>query len=324
MSAAVATIGRAQRRAPVLQFVALIALFIYGAATISGFSASTSIRSMLVLAALLGLAALGQTIVMIVGGLDLSIPGFIVAGAILVSQLCGTHHWAFVPAFALILVIAAAMGAISGWICHRYRIQPLIVTLGVGALASGGCLAWTGGKLTGSAPAFLGTLTSPAGTTFGVSISPVVVIWAVVAIAVGLVLHRTVPGRRLYATGANPRAADLARVNTSRVWTVVFAASAVCSAVVGVLLAGFSGADQTLGDPYLFQGLTAVIVGGTTIMGSRGDYTHTVLGALILTELTTILVGHGYDTADQQIIFGVLILIVVAGYGRDRRLRDTI
>ena len=324
MSAAVATIGRAQRRAPVLQFVALIVLFVYGAATISGFSASTSIRSMLVLAALLGLAALGQTIVMIVGGLDLSIPGFIVAGAILVSQLCGTHHWAFVPAFALILVIAAAMGAISGWICHRYRIQPLIVTLGIGALASGACLAWTGGKLTGSAPSFLSTLSSANGTTFGVSVSPVVVIWAVVAIVVGVVLHRTAAGRRLYATGANPRAARLALVNTSRVWTVVFAASAVCSAIVGVLLAGFSGADQTLGDPYLFQGLTAVIVGGTTIMGSRGDYTHTVLGALILTELTTILVGHGYDTADQQIIFGVLILIVVAGYGRDRRLRDTI
>jgi ribose transport system permease protein len=324
LSAAVATIGRVQRRAPVLQFVALLALFIYGAATIDGFSAGTSIRSMLVLAALLGLAALGQTIVMIVGGLDLSIPGFIVAGAILVSQLCGTHHWAFAPAFALILVIAAAMGALTGWICHRYRIQPLIVTLGVGAVASGGCLAWTGGNLTGSAPAFLGTLTSPTGTTFGISISPVVAIWALVTIVAAVVLHRTIPGRRLYATGANPRAAQLALVKTGRVWITVFALSALCSAVVGVLLAGFAGPDQALGDPYLFQGLTAVIVGGTTIMGARGDYTHTVIGALILTELTTILVGRGYDSADQQIIFGVLILIVVAGYGRDRRLRDTI
>ena len=96
------------------------------------------------------------------------------------------------------------------------------------------------------------------------------------------------------------------------------------SALVGVLLAGFAGADQTLGDPYLFSGLTAVIVGGTTFMGARGDYTHTVVGALILTVLTTILVGKGYDQADQQIIFGVLILLVVAGYGRDRRLRDRV
>jgi ribose transport system permease protein len=324
VSAAAATIGRIQRRGPALQVVALVALFIYGAGSISGFSSSTSVRSMLVLAALLGLAALGQTIVMIVGGLDLSIPGFIVAGAILVSQLCGTHHWAFVPALALIVVLAAAMGAITGWICHRFRIQPIIVTLGTGALASGACLAWTGGKLTGSAPTFLTNVTAANGTTFGLSVSPVVVIWAVVAIAAALFLHRTAAGRRLYATGDNPRAAQLALVKTGRVWAAVFAASALCSALVGILLAGFSGADQTLGDPYLFQGLTAVIVGGTTIMGARGDYTHTVLGALILTELTTILVGHGYETADQQIIFGVLILIVVAGYGRDTRIRDRI
>ena len=157
-----------QRRAPVLQFVALIALFVYGAAT-SRASASDQHPFDARARVAAGLAALGQTIVMIVGGLDLSIPGFIVAGAILVSQLCGTHHWSFVPAFALIIVIAAAMGAISGWICHRYRIQPLIVTLGMGALASGGRLAWTGGKLTGSAPAFLTNLSSANGTTFGLT-----------------------------------------------------------------------------------------------------------------------------------------------------------
>ncbi len=104
----------------------------------------------------------------------------------------------------------------------------------------------------------------------------------------------------------------------------IFCASAVLSGIVGVLLAGFAGADPTLGDPYLFQGLTAVIVGGTAFMGSRGDYTHTVIGALILTELTTIMVGRGSDAADQQIIFGVLILVVVAGYGRERRLRDRV
>ena len=119
-------------------------------------------------------------------------------------------------------------------------------------------------------------------------------------------------------------AAALAGIDTERVWVGVFAASAVMSTLVGCLLAGFAGADQTIGDPYLFSGLTAVIVGGTTFMGARGDYTHTVVGALILTVLTTVLVGKGYDQADQQIIFGVLILLVVAGYGRDRRLRDRV
>jgi ribose transport system permease protein len=309
---------------PLIQLLALVALFVYGAASIDGFTAQTSIDSMLVLAALLGLAAAGQTLVLILGGLDLSVPGFIVAGGILVSQLSGGDHWPAAAAIGFVILATGAMGVATGWICHRWRIQPLVVTLGMGALASGGVLAWTRGRLTGSAPPFLTNISSAVGRTFGIGIPPIVVIWAIVAIVFAVVLHRTAAGRRLYLTGANPRAAALARIDTQRVWIAVFAVSAMLSGLVGVLLAGFAGADQTIGDPYLFEGLTAVIVGGTTFLGARGDYSHTVVGALILTVLTTILVGKGYDQADTQIIFGVLILIVVAGYGRERRIRDRI
>ncbi|HEY7620152.1 MAG TPA: ABC transporter permease [Solirubrobacteraceae bacterium] len=313
-----------QLRAPVLQVIALVCLFAYGAATISGFAETTSIDAMLVLAALLGLAALGQTLVLILGGLDLSVPGLIVMGAILISQLYGAHGWSAAAAIALIVVVSGVLGAASGWICHRWRVQPLIVTLGTGAIASGAAVAWSKGHLTGSAPAFLTELTTATGTTFGLAVPPVVAIWGLVAVIAAVALHRTAAGRRLFATGANPRAAELVRIRTARVWVAVFATSAVVSALVGCLLAGFSGADQTIGDPYLFSGLTAVIVGGTTFLGARGDYTHTVVGALILTVLTTILVGKGADQADQQIVFGALILVVVAGYGRDARLRDRV
>jgi ribose transport system permease protein len=82
-----------------------------------------------------------------------------------------------------------------------------------------------------------------------------------------LFMHRTVPGRRLYTTGANPRAANLTRVHTGRVCVAVFAASVVIATLVSVRLAGFAGADQSVGDAHLFQGRAAIIVGGTTIMG---------------------------------------------------------
>ena len=313
-----------QRRAPVLQLLALVVLFLYGAATIDGFDSEITVDSMLVLAALLGLAAVGQTLVLIVGGIDFSVPGHIAMGAIVVSELYGARGWSAPLAIALAAVAAGALGAATGWICHRWRIQPLIVTLGIGAISAGAAVAWTQGHLTGAAPPNLTTLTTATGTTLGLSIPPVVVLWALAAVAMALLLHRTAAGRRLYATGANPRAAALARIATKRVWVVVFASSAFLSALTGCLLAGFAGADQTVGDPYLFTTLTAVIVGGTTFMGARGDYTHTVVGALILTVLTTILVGKGYSQADQQIVFGVLILLVVAGYGRERRLRDRV
>jgi ribose transport system permease protein len=88
------------------------------------------------------------------------------------------------------------------------------------------------------------------------------------------------------------------------------------------VIAGFAGSvDSALGDPYLFQSVVAVIVGGT-VFGGPGDYTRTCIGALFLTVLTTVLVGHGASPADEEIIYGVIILAAVAVYGRQRRLRD--
>ncbi len=307
-----------------LQLAALVALFIYGFFTVDNFGEGPNIRAMLVLAAILGMATIGQTLVFILGGLDLSIAGFLSASAIVLSQLCGVDHWAFLPALLVILVAFGALGSISGWVCHRYSIQPLIVTLGMGSIALGASVVFVNGTITGSAPAFLSTLTAADGSTFGLAVPPVVFIWALVAIVLAVLLHRTVAGRQLYATGANPRAAALVRIPVRRVWIAVFAASAIFSAIAGVLLAGFSGADQGVGDPFLFTGLTAIIVGGTTVMGARGDYTHTVLGALILTELNAILTAHNLNSADQQILYGALILLVVASYGRETRLSDRV
>ena len=213
---------------------------------------------------------------------------------------------------------------------QRLRVAPvhhpalLVVTLGMSSLVTGALLVWTKGAATGSAPAFLGRLTSVGGTTFGIGIPPIVVIWVVFAIVLGFGLSRTRAGRRLYATGSNPVAADLSLIRTRRVWVVTFGLSALFASLLGVLLAGYIGSGNiSLGDPYLFEGLAAVIVGGTAF-GARGDYWKTVLGALLLTVLSTVLVGKGYSSADQQIIFGVLILIVVAGYGRGPRMRDRI
>jgi ribose transport system permease protein len=274
---------------------------------------------------LLGLASLGQTGVVLLGGLDLSIPGFITAGAFMTGKLAGEEHWPVVGVALVAIVAAGTIGAATGWLCHRLRLQPLIMTLATSSMVAGGAIVWTKAQVTGSPPAWLSRLTSPTGTTFGLGVPPVVVIWAVVAVLVGVVLSRTVSGRQVYATGANLRAAQLALVRTGRVWAAVFAVSAISSVIVGILLAGFAGAgDPTVGDPYLFQGITAIIVGGTTIGGARGDYWHTVVGALVMTELVTILVGHGLSGADQQIVFGLLILIVVAAYGRDRRVRDRV
>jgi len=313
-------------RYPISQTGVLVALFVYGSLSLDGFASASSIRAMLVLAALLGIAGTGQTLVVLLGGLDLSVPGFIALGNVGIAQLTGPDAWPFVAALLALAAIALAGGVLAGIVCHALRAPPLVVTIATGSVAGGAVLVWTNGTaVTAPLPGWLGRFSSPVETTFGLGVPPVVVTWAAIAVVVGVFLTRVITGRRVYATGSNRAAASLARVPTGRVWMLAFALSALSSVFTGVLLAGFSGGgDASVGNPYLFTTLTAVIVGGTAITGARGSYWHTVLGALILTELTTILVGHGLDQADQQILFGLLILLAVAIYGRERRVADRV
>jgi ribose transport system permease protein len=200
------------------------------------------------------------------------------------------------------------------------------VTLATGGIAVGLAQTQTPAGLSfgASAPEWLINLSSPSGTTFGVGIPPLFVIWVVVAIAMTVFLHRTAPGRRLLATGANPRAANYALINTRRVWTLTFVFSAVASVFLGLAVAGFGGSITTSsGNPYLFQSVIVVIIGGT-IFGGPGDYLRTVVGALFWTVVSVVLVGHGATTAEQQMIFGAGVLLVVSLYGRERRLRDRV
>lgn len=313
-----------QSRYPIIQLLALAAVYVYGAATLEGLGSWQAVRSILVLASLAGLAAMGQTMLIIMGGFDMSVPGFISVGSITAVSLVPKWGIPFWVGILGALAFAAIIGGLAGWICHRLDVQPLIITLATGAIAVGTVQVGTGGMLAGGAPTWLIDRMSTSATTFSIGIPPLIIIWVVVAVLLGVFLHRTGAGRRVLATGANTRAADYSLVRTRRVWTVAFAFSAMVSVVVGVMLAGFAGSvDPNIGNPYLFQGVAAVIVGGT-IFGGPGDYSRTVVGALFLTVVSTVLVGHGASAADQQILYGSIILIAVAMYGRSRRLRDRV
>jgi ribose transport system permease protein len=317
-----ARIGAVQAKFPVAQVVALIVVFIYGVITLPGLGAWTSIRSILVLAALVGLASGGQTLLILIGGFDLGVSGFIVAGALTVTALRSAYHLSFGVALLLAVVGAGVLGGAAGYICHRFAINPLVVTLAMGTLAIGIVAVLNGGLVNGNSPQWLSDLAEPATRTFGLSVPPSIVIWAAVLVLFAILLHRTRLGRSLLATGANSRAADYALISTRRVWTATFAFSAIASALVGLLIGGFAGTiSDGLGDPYLFQSVVAVIVGGT-VFGGPGDYTRTCVGALFLTVLTTVLVGHGASPAVEEIVYGLIILAAIAVYGRQRRLRD--
>jgi len=319
-----AKVSALQKRYPLIQIVVLVLLLIYVGQQVGDFSWNDLFAPILLQASFLGIAAAGQTLVILLGGLDFSIAAYIVAGNLLVTHLVGNEHWNFAAVALLVLAICALGGGFSGWICHRFQLEPLVITLAMSSVVVGALLGTNTGLLNGSGPGWLQSFTNQASDTFGLPIPPIVAFWIVLAVVISVVLLRTSVGRKLYLAGSGPKAADLAGVQTRRVWTAAYAASALLAGLAGVLLAGYStGGDTNVGNSYLFPGLAAVIVGGT-MMGGRGDYLRTCLGALIVITLNYVIAVLNLDSASQSIVFGVLILLVVALYGRERRLRDRV
>ncbi|HUC24205.1 MAG TPA: ABC transporter permease [Streptosporangiaceae bacterium] len=292
-------------------------LALIGAATIDGYATKSSLVSLLILSSFLGLASLGQTFTVIAGGVDLSIPAVIGMADVVITQLDG-DRWPFWLAALVILAIAAVIGAGNAVASLALRVHPLIVTLGMGLIVTGGVLVWSHDSISGSVPQWLVTSVSVIGKTGPIPIPAIVILWAALSVITIFMQRRSRLGREIYATGANPSAARLALVRSRWALISAFVVAAVLAAVVGILFAGYSGAaDDTVGQPYLFETVTAVVVGGTSLLGGRGSYGRTIAGALIISQLTTLLVGFGFGPSMQEVLLGILIILLVIIYGRE-------
>jgi ribose transport system permease protein len=279
---------------------------------------------MLVLAALLAVASIGQTLVVIVGGIDLSIPFVIGFANVVAAQLTG-EGVNFVLVCAIVSAFALLIGAINGALSASLKIHPLIVTLGIGTMAQGAVLIWTHGFPSGSAPAFVSDFVSIGGSMGAIPLPGLIPAVIVLALAITLLMSRTPYGRRVYALGGNPLAARYALIKPVAMWATTFALSAWFAALAGVLLLGFTGsAYGDVGQPYLFQTLAAVVVGGTSLLGGRGSYWGTLLGAIVLIEINTLLIGLGLQPSMVQAALGAIIIFLVSLYGREPHLRTTI
>jgi ribose transport system permease protein len=301
-----------------------MALHAVGSILIPGYSSEFTIRSMLVLASFLGVASIGQTLVVLIGGIDLSMPFVIGFANVVAAQLYG-DGMNFALVCLIIAALALAIGAINGALSSTLSIHPLIVTLGVGTAIQGAVLLWTAGFPAGSAPEAVTNFVSIGGHA-GLLPTPWLVPSFLVLVAImTLVLEKTPFGRRLYAVGSNPRAAPYALISLRAVWTATYALSALFAALAGVLLLGFTGsAYGDVGQPYLFQTIAAVVIGGTTLVGGRGGVIGTAAGALVLIEINTLLIGLGLSPAMVEAALGVLIIVLVSLYGREPHVRTSI
>lgn len=305
-------------------FAVAVALHLLGTLLIPGYSQPFAIRALLVIASLLAVASIGQTLVVILGGIDLSIPFIIGFANVVAAQLYG-GGWNFALVCAVVVALAILIGALNGLISRGLDIHPLIVTLGTGMIVQGAVLLWTGGFPSGSAPAAVSAFVSIGGSVGPLPVPGLVPCVLVLTLLVALVLARTPYGRRLYALGSNPGAAPLALIDPVRMWTVTYAASAFFASAAGVLLLGFTGsAYGDVGQPYLFQTIAAVVVGGAALVGGRGSYFGTIAGVLVLTEINTLLIGLGFRPSTVQAALGLVIVLLVSLYGRERHVSATI
>lgn len=262
-------------------------------------------------AAPLGLIAGGQNLVMLTGGVDLSIAYIATAAAYVTAWQGGSGT---TSAVLLGLGVGAAIGVVNGIGVAVFRVNPLIMTLGVGSVLFGLLSIYAGKAFEKTVPHVVSSL----GTERFFGYLPVnALLWVPVAAGLILGLRYTGYGRMLYAVGDNPIASRLAGVRIWQVLILVYVLCGLLAAAGGMLLLGFVGnPDLGLATPYLLPSVAAVVIGGTSILGGLGGYGGTVLGVLILTVLTSLLnVLNGPEWV-KQVIYGSLIIVFTALYAR--------
>lgn len=267
-------------------------------------------NSLLVLSTFLAVLALGQGAVIISGGLDLSVPALITFSGVMLCEWTmpgsGLGNWS-VPAVCLAGLL---IGAVSGLGIGLVGIHPLIMTLAVNGILEGVTLVVTDGTPQGLPPALVSWLMT--GHLMG--FTPVVWMLALFVVLASLLLGRTAFARKLYAVGSSPTVAYFSGIAVARVEVGTYALSGLCSAIVGILLAGFSGqAFIDMGTPYLLPSIAVVVIGGVAMSGGKGTYLGMLGGALLLTALSTLLQGMLIPPAIRNVLFGFVILAAVLG-----------
>jgi ribose transport system permease protein len=313
--------GQVLRERPILVLCALLVLLVVGLDIARpGMVSPGWISNTILFAAPLGVVAAGQTLVMLTGGIDLSVATVMTAAAYVAAS---QSSFGTARAVALAIAVGLVVGVINGLGVGVFRVQPLIMTLGMGLVVAGILLVYS------LAASHAGPPTIPdfvrfAGSEKVLGELPVSLLpWGIVALLILFGLRRTGYGRLLYAVGDNPIACRLAGVRTWTVLLAVYTIAGFLSAVAGLLLVGATNAaDLSLGDVYLLPSIAAVVIGGTSIYGGQGGYGGTIVGVLILTVLNSLFTVLDAPDPVKQVLYGVIVLLLAAAYARAAADRD--
>jgi ribose/xylose/arabinose/galactoside ABC-type transport system permease subunit len=294
-----------------LVYVFLAGILILAAAVSPKFFQAKNLFNILRQASALGVLAIGQTVVVVSGGIDLSVAAVMQLAGVSVAEMTkgeNTVVWAALPT---VLAAGALIGFGNGLLVAKRKVQPFISTLFVGLLVTGLRLLVTRATPSGILPPFIRVLGSA-------SLGPVpnaLIIFALTALLGSILLVKTTWGRRVFAVGGNLRAAALNGVNVDRIIISCYVLCGFLAAVAGVVLVGYLGyADQEIGVGYDLDSIAAVAVGGAVLGGGRGRVSGTVAGVLLMAILLNLVLLMGLSVEYQLVIRGLVIVAAVAFY----------
>lgn len=296
-------------------WLTLLLLLVWAGLAIPGFLLPVRLLALGQQATPLLLVALGQTLVVLVGGLDLSVGAVLTLSLVLASGIMqGRPEWA-IPGAILCLLAGAAVGLVNGALIVGLRLPPLIATIGMMSVVQGISWVYTHGAPGGSMPQGVRFIANGR-----LGILPVSdIVFAVAILLIALLLQRTLFGKHLYAVGANARAAQLSGVPIKRVTVMAYVLSAALAAAGGLVLGGYVGVGTLeAGDPYVLNSIAAVIIGGTTFTGGEGGVGGTAVSVAILAVLTGILIQLGVPVTLRSVLLS--IIVVAAAVLQTRRM----
>ncbi|GII81688.1 sugar transporter permease [Sphaerisporangium rufum] len=267
--------------------------------------------------AALGIVAIGQTMVILAGSLDLSVAYLISLTSLVAAETMAGGDGMVVPAIAAVLAVSATVGLVNGLVVTGLRVHAFIATLGVGLIVAGLLDARYDGPA-GSVPASFQHLGYDRIGPLPVS----ALLWAAVAAAAWFLLRRTRLGHRIYAVGGDAEVARLSGVRTGRVVVAAHVICSVCAGIGGLLLASRLGAGApTVGTDggYDLESIAAVVLGGTALAGGRGGVAGTVGGVLLLAVLDSVFNQLEIDSFAKDVVRGVVLVAALAIYARGRR-----
>ncbi|HET6945670.1 MAG TPA: ABC transporter permease [Gaiellaceae bacterium] len=323
----ISAVGRVQgrltrdRRRTLVAFGFAVIVFAVGAFLHRGFASWGSVNAIVEVASFVGFVAAGQTLVILVGGIDLSVPWVLNAAGILFAVFSLGHSGRAVPAVLLALGLGFAIGAVNGFCVAYLAVPAVVMTLAMNGIMEGVTLGLTKGltctRCNSYAPRVLQDFVHK--DLLGVPAD--LILWFGVVLLVTVVLSYTTFGRKVYATGNNPTAAYLSGMNVRLVTTSLYALSGMFAALAGIVLVSYSGQPTLgMGDPFLFQSIAAAVIGGISILGGRGNYLGTVAGAVSLVALISLLGAENMPDYGRSIVYGVAILVVLVLFGREERV----